>query len=214
MSVEEGAMVFLIGSNGAGKTTTLRAISGLESPVSGEIWFEGERIDRATPARIVSMGIIHVPEGRRVFPYLSVWENLKLGAYLHKGHKTLNEDLGRVYNYFPVLKERARQKGGSLSGGEQQMLAIARALMGKPKLLLMDEPSIGLAPKVVQDIGRIITRINKKEGVTVVLVEQNARLALSIADKGYVLETGNVIFEGESNDLSKDERVKKAYLGE
>jgi len=214
MSVEEGAMVFLIGSNGAGKTTTLRAISGLENPVSGEIWFEGERIDRATPAHIVSMGIIHVPEGRRVFPYLSVWENLKLGAYLRKDKKILNEDVNRVYHYFPVLQERARQKGGSLSGGEQQMLAIARALMGKPKLLLMDEPSIGLAPKVVQDIGRIVTNINKKEEVTVVLVEQNARLALSIADKGYVLETGNVIFEGESKDLSRDQQVKKAYLGE
>lgn len=211
--VEEGEIVSLIGSNGAGKTTALRTVSGLKTASAGEIWFKGARIDKVSPYTIVKRGVGHVPEGKDLFPYMSTSENLKLGAFLRKDNEQINRDLYELFIHFPVLKERRRQQARTLSGGEQQMLAIARALMCNPKLLLLDEPSLGLSPMNVQEIGRIVTDINRR-GVSVVLVEQNARLALKLAHRGYVLETGNIVLQGEAKELLHSEHVKKAYLGQ
>ncbi len=212
LGVTEGEIVALIGSNGAGKTTTLRAISGLNIPTSGEIRFQGKTINGIPPHVIVQMGIAHVPEGRRVFGPMTVEENLELGAYLRKDRQGIGRDLEQIYQSFPVLKSRSRQRAGSLSGGEQQMLAMARALMASPKVLLLDEPSLGLSPLLVREVGRIISRINKL-GVTVILIEQNARMALRLAHRAYILELGSIILQGIARDLMKDEGVKKAYLG-
>ncbi len=223
--VKEGEIVCLIGNNGAGKSTTLMTISGILRPMSGDIVFQGESIKGVPPHRVVQMGISQVPEGRRIFPKLTVGENLEIGAYsvvsgrlsVFRERKTNNQQLtGRlekIFELFPVLKERHRQPGGTLSGGEQQMLAIGRALMSGPKLLLLDEPSLGLAPIIVSRIFKIIKEINK-EGVTILLVEQNARAALKLSHRGYVLENGRVALEGDGEELLGNERVRKAYLGE
>lgn len=213
INVEEGEIVTIIGSNGAGKTTTLRTISGLKRPVTGEILFQGKRIHGAPAQDIVKMGIGHVPQGRNLFPYMGVLENIRLGAYLQNDKNQIKQSLERIFQTFPVLKARKRQQAGTLSGGEQQMLAIARALMGNPTLLLLDEPSIGLAPIVVREIGKIAVEINQR-GTSILLVEQNARLALRLAHRGYVLETGSVVLQGKCEDLLTDERVKRAYLGQ
>jgi len=212
IEVEEGGVVTLIGANGAGKSTTLRAISGLKHPTTGEIWFKGQRIDRLPPEKINKMGIAQVPEGRRIFPQMTVLENLHMGAFLRKDVDGINRDLEGVFEHFPILKERQKQAGGTLSGGEQQMLAMGRALMSNPKLLLMDEPSLGLSPIMCAEIAKIIKDIHA-EGRTIVLVEQNARLALALAQKGYVLETGNIVLHGDTKELRENEQVKKAYLG-
>ena len=208
--VQQGQIVTLIGSNGAGKSSTLRTISGLVKPSGGKITFQGEDITGKDPTQIVTQGVTLVPEGRRIFPDMTVLENLKIGAYLRKDD--LSEDLEWVYSLFPRLKERSWQAGGTLSGGEQQMLAVGRALMSRPKLLMMDEPSLGLAPLVVRDIFSIIQEINK-QGVTVLLVEQNARAALKLASRGYVLEVGNVAMENTAANLLADASVREAYLG-
>ena len=208
--VPEGEIVTLIGANGAGKSSTLRSIAGLVKPASGTIAFQGEDITGKDANEIVSKGVILVPEGRRIFPDLTVLENLKIGAYLRKDDIT--EDLNWVYDLFPRLKERSWQAGGTLSGGEQQMLAVGRALMGRPKVLMMDEPSLGLAPIIVKGIFDIIKEINK-QGVTVLLIEQNANMALKTADIGYVMETGRVTLTGSGQDLLTNEAVKAAYLG-
>lgn len=212
MKVAEGKITTLIGANGAGKSTTLRAISGLEKPTSGAIHFEGKRIDKLPPDRILKMGIAHVPEGRRVFPDLSVNENLRLGAFTRKDTAGIARDLESVFEHFPRLRERKNQKANTLSGGEQQMVAIGRALMSRPRLLLLDEPSLGLAPLIVKEIASILLEINR-QGVTIILVEQNAELALEVAQYGYVLERGDITLEGEANTLMKNEHVKRAYLG-
>ena len=212
LEANDGEVVALIGSNGAGKTTTLRAISGLNAPNRGEILFQGKSINGVSPHQIVRMGIAHVPEGRRVFPAMTVEENLELGAYLRTDRHMVRQDFERMYESFPVLKQRRRQKAGSLSGGEQQMLAMARALMTSPKLLLLDEPSLGLAPLLVREVGMIIARINS-QGVTIILIEQNARMALKLAHRAYILELGNIILQGNARDLVKDESVRMAYLG-
>ena len=212
MEVEEGGIVTLIGSNGAGKTTTLRAISGLKHPTTGEIWFEDQRIDRLAPEKINKLGIAQVPEGRRVFPQMTVMENLAMGAFLRADKDGINRDLEMVFEHFPIMRERQKQYAGTLSGGEQQMLAMGRALMSNPRLLLLDEPSLGLSPILVMEIAKIIRDISQA-GRTIVLVEQNARLALSLAQKGYVLETGNIVLKGDAKDLRENEQVKKAYLG-
>ncbi|WP_227763100.1 ABC transporter ATP-binding protein [Zhaonella formicivorans] len=211
--VQEGEIVALIGANGAGKSTTLRAISGLVDKEGGTVTFQGKPVHNLPPHAIVSMGISHVPEGRRVFPLMSVAENLEMGGYARKDKKGKQEDLERVYAKFPRLKERERQLAGTLSGGEQQMLAIGRALMARPKLLLMDEPSMGLAPMLVQQIFETIREINEA-GTTILLVEQNARMALSISHRAYVLETGEIVLSGPAKDLAENPEVKKAYLGE
>ncbi len=210
LEVPEGKIVTLIGANGAGKSTTLRAIAGLTKPVSGHIYLQGENITSLSPDRIVPKGITLVPEGRRVFPDMSVLENLKIGAYLR--HDDLDEDLRWVYDLFPRLKERTWQAAGTLSGGEQQMLAVGRALMSRPKIIMMDEPSLGLAPLIVKGIFDIIKEINR-QGVTVLLIEQNANMALKIADLGYVLETGRITLSGPGRELLRNEAVKQAYLG-
>ncbi|MEG0751868.1 MAG: ABC transporter ATP-binding protein [Oscillospiraceae bacterium] len=209
-SVPDHSIVTLIGANGAGKSTTLRTIAGLEKPVSGTVTLLGEDITGADTALIVQKGITLVPEGRKVFPDLTVLENIKIGAYLRKD--SLEQDLAWVYELFPRLKERSWQLAGTLSGGEQQMLAVARALMSRPKLMMMDEPSLGLAPLVVRAIFDIIREINK-QGVTILLIEQNANMALRIADRGYVLETGVISLEGRGEELLANTQVKKAYLG-
>ena len=209
-SVPEGSIVTLIGANGAGKSTTLRTIAGLVKAHSGSISFDGDDITNKDPSYIVSKGITLVPEGRRIFPDLTVLENLKIGAYLRNDN--IGNDLDLVYKLFPRLKERSWQLGGTLSGGEQQMLAVGRALMSRPKLMMMDEPSLGLAPIVVKDIFRIIKEINN-EGVTILLIEQNANMALQIADMAYVMETGAITLSGKGKDLLLNENVKKAYLG-
>ena len=209
--VDEGEIVALLGANGAGKTTTLRTISGLQRPHSGEVQFAGDRIDSVAPHRICALGIGHVPEGRRIFPRMSVYENLDMGAYLTRGDRT--KERAHVFELFPVLEERRRQDGGTLSGGEQQMLAIGRALMSRPKLLLLDEPSMGLAPMFVARIFDIIREI-REQGTTVLLVEQNAAQALRLADRGYVLETGSVVMNERASVLLGDDRVRAAYLGE
>ena len=212
-NIKKGEIVSLIGANGAGKTTTLLTISGIVKPKKGEIFYNGERIDTLSPDTIVMKGISHVPEGRRVFPYLTVAENLMLGAYLRKDKEEIKNDLERIFKIFPILKERYKQDAGTLSGGEQQMLAIARGLMSKPEVLLLDEPSLGLAPKIVELIFEIILEINKSSG-TILLVEQNANMALKISNRAYVLETGKITLQGEASDLLNNEEVKKAYLGE
>ncbi len=212
LTVEDGDFVTLIGSNGAGKSTALRTISGLTSLSSGEIIFEGKRIDGLAADAILKLGIAQVPEGRRVFKDLSVIENLRLGAFIRNDHKEIEEDLGYVFKRFQRLRERRSQMARSLSGGEQQMLAIGRALMSRPKLLLLDEPSLGIAPILVQEIANILIDINH-QGVSIVLVEQNADLALEIAKHGYVLETGEISLQGLASELADNEHVKKAYLG-
>ena len=210
--VDEGTLVSIIGANGAGKSTILRTLSGLVRPSTGEIWFGGKRIDNTPVHEIVKLGIAQVPEGRRLFPQLTVLENLRAGAFLISNQKEMNPLLEDVYHHFPRMKERLSQQTGSLSGGEQQMLAIGRALMSKPKLLVMDEPSLGLSPIMVQEIGNIIKAL-KEQGRTILLVEQNANLALKLADRTYVLELGKVVLEGKSADIMNSPIVKKAYLG-
>lgn len=212
LNVPETAVVTIIGGNGAGKTTTLRAISGLAPLASGEIWFNGERIDRLSPDKIVAKGIAHVPEGRRVFPEMTVEENLRAGAFLRRDKAEVASDLEGIYDRFPRLRERRKQLAKTMSGGEQQMLAIGRALMAKPKLLLMDEPSMGLAPVIVEEIARIIEDIHR-QGTPVALVEQNAELALELADYAYVLETGALALEGPAEELHDNAHVRAAYLG-
>ena len=210
--LEEGETVALIGSNGAGKSTTLRTISGLEKAKSGSIIFKGHELTKMKPHQIVELGIAHVPEGRRVFPRMTVDENLRMGANVIKDKSRIKDDLERVYEIFPRLKEREKQQAGTLSGGEQQMLALGRALMTNGSLLMLDEPSMGLAPIIVEDIFRIIREINKA-GTSILLIEQNAFLALNTANHAYVLETGKISMEGPSADLLADSRVKAAYLG-
>jgi len=212
IKVEKGSIVTLIGANGAGKTTTLKTISGLIRPQNGSIIFKNEDITCIAPEKIVAMGISQVPEGRRVFSTMTVLENLELGAYLRRDKKGIEEDMKKVFSFFPRLKERRKQLAGTLSGGEQQMLAIGRALMARPELMLMDEPSMGLAPLLVKEIFEIIQDINSK-GTTLLLVEQNAHMALSIADKAYVIETGEIVLQGTAKELMNSEEVKKAYLG-
>jgi branched-chain amino acid transport system ATP-binding protein len=212
LEVDQGNIVAVLGANGAGKSTLLKAISGLIFPARGEIEFMQERINGMSPHRIVRMGISHVPEGRELFPDLTVLENLMMGAYIKKRIKKIADDLDVIYGHFPILRERKSQNASSLSGGEQQMLAIGRALMSNPRLLLLDEPSLGLAPRVVEGIYRIIRGING-EGTTILLVEQNAKVALTIANDGYVFETGKVTVVGRGADLLQNEHVKKAYLG-
>ena len=211
--VNEGEVIALIGANGAGKTTTLQTITGMLQPKAGEIIFEGKDISKIPGHKIVSMGMAHVPEGRRVFAELSVYENLKLGAYTRKDKKEIEETLARVYKSFPRLEERKNQLAGTLSGGEQQMLAMGRALMSKPKIILMDEPSMGLSPILVEEIFHIIREISAG-GTTVLLVEQNAKKALAIADRAYVLETGNIVLSGDAKEMMSNDSIKKAYLGE
>ncbi len=212
-SVDKGEIVTLIGANGAGKTTTLLSLSGITKIKQGSIFFDGKRLDKFSPDKIVLEGISHVPEGRRVFPYLTVKENLSLGAYTRNDSDGIERDFEKVFYLFPILKKRVFQDAGTLSGGEQQMLAIGRALMSNPKLLLLDEPSLGLAPKIVDTIFEIIIEINRSGG-TVLLVEQNAYLALKISHRAYVLDNGMVRFQGSSEELIADESIKKAYLGE
>lgn len=211
--VNEGEVIALIGANGAGKTTTLHALTGLIPAKSGSIKLAGKELTKTPAHKIVQMGMAHVPEGRRVFQQLSVLDNLKLGAFTRKDKGNINKDLQMVYERFPRLAERKSQIAGTLSGGEQQMLAMGRALMSKPKIVVMDEPSMGLSPILVSEIFDIITSI-RKDGTTVLLVEQNAKKALSIADRAYVLETGNIVLSGKASDLINDESIKKAYLGE
>src|SRR3989454_4974376 len=210
--VSAGAIVSLIGANGAGKTTSLRAITGLVRPSGGDLRFEDKPLVGLAPHQIVRLGIAHVPEGRRLFPKMTVLENLKMGAYLRSDRAEVTSTLGMVYEHFPILRERGRQLAGSLSGGEQQMLAIARALMTRPKLLLLDEPSMGLSPIMTAEIGKVIRQINALD-VSIILVEQNAMLALTLAQYGYVLETGTLVMQGKAEELLRDEGVKKAYLG-
>ena len=212
IEVTEGEIVTLIGSNGAGKTTTLRSISGIVPPRTGRIVFEGREIQAMAGHEVATIGIAHSPEGRRIFPRMTVLENLEMGAFTRKDNKAIREDVDRVYSLFPRLKEREKQKGGTMSGGEQQMLAMGRALMAHPKLLLLDEPSLGLAPVIVDKIYEIIREINE-QGTTILLVEQNANYALDVSARGYVLETGVVALSDKSDALRNDERVQAAYLG-
>lgn len=211
--VNEGEVIALIGANGAGKTTILHTVTGLLSPKAGSVFFEGKDITKIPAHKIVSLGMAHVPEGRRVFADLTVYENLKMGAYTRKDPKEIEQSLDMVYGRFPRLKERSKQLAGTLSGGEQQMLAMGRALMSHPKIILMDEPSMGLSPILVNQIFDIIEEVSKS-GTTVLLVEQNAKKALSIADRAYVLETGKIVLEGNAKELMNDDSIKKAYLGE
>lgn len=213
LEVNEGEIVTLIGANGAGKSTTLRTISGLIKAKSGKVVFKGETVDNIPAHEIVKKGLCHVPEGRKIFANLTVKDNLEMGAYLRSDKVGIREDMEKVFKMFPRLQERQKQLGGTLSGGEQQMLAIGRALLTQPKLLLMDEPSMGLAPLLVQEIFEIIKKINQ-EGVTILLIEQNANMALSIADRAYVLETGNIVLKGDAKEIANDEAIRKAYLGE
>lgn len=210
--IEEGDIVSVIGANGAGKSTLLKTISGLLNPDPGRIEFLGQRIDQLPAHRIVELGISHVPEGRRIFQYMTVQRNLRLGAYTQKSEEIRGETLKQLFEIFPVLKERMNQKAGTLSGGEQQMLAIARGLMSKPKLLMLDEPSLGLMPTLVTTVFETIRRINE-EGITILLVEQNVREALELADRAYVLMTGNIVLEGTGEELLETDMVRKAYLG-
>jgi len=211
LDIAEGEIITLIGANGAGKSTVMKTISGTKKPITGEIWFRGVRIDKLSPEKIVARGIAHVPERRRVFPYMSVSDNLKAGAYLRKDSE-IGPDLENVFHHFSILKQRLGQMAGTLSGGEQQMLAMARGLMAGPSLMLLDEPSLGLSPIMVMEIADIATEINK-QGVGIILVEQNAVLAFRLAQKAYVLETGSIILEGDTADLLNDQRVKEVYLG-
>ena len=213
LEVPEGSIVTLLGANGAGKSTTLKSISGLVPPARGTVAFAGHRIDRLPSEKIVRLGISHVPEGRELFPELTVLENLNMGAYTRTDKRAIKRSLERVQSHFPILAERKAQLAGALSGGEQQMLAIGRALMAEPRLMLLDEPSLGLAPMLVEEIFRIIREIHES-GTTVLLVEQNANKALSIADYGYVLETGTVSLQGDSRQLLRDDHVRRSYLGQ
>jgi branched-chain amino acid transport system ATP-binding protein len=213
IEIDEGEIVCLIGGNGAGKSTTLMTISGVLTPEEGDILYQGESIVFLSPDNIVKLGICQVPEGRMIFPMLTVMENLDLGAYLRSDKNGIKEDINQVFDFFPILRERKKQAGGTLSGGEQQMLAIGRALMARPKILLLDEPSLGLAPILVDAIFEIIRRINN-QGTTILLVEQNAQLALQFSHRGYVLETGEIALSDTSQALLKNEKVRKAYLGE
>jgi branched-chain amino acid transport system ATP-binding protein len=212
LSVNKGEIVTLIGSNGAGKSTTLRTISGILQPRQGEIWLEGERIDRVPAHKVAERGLLQSPEGRRIFPRLTVRENLEMGAFTRNDKDDIAADMERVFGLFPRLRERTGQKGGTLSGGEQQMLAIGRALMGRPRVLMLDEPSMGLAPVLVDQIFSIIKDINA-QGTTILLVEQNALMALGIAHRGYVLQTGQIVLSDSAQGLSENEMVQKAYLG-
>jgi branched-chain amino acid transport system ATP-binding protein len=211
-SIEEGTIVTFLGSNGAGKSTTIRAICGLKAIDSGEIWFDGERIDGSPPQKIDRRGIGHVLEGRALFPYMTVLENLKVGGFLLKDRKQVDRNLKEMFSHFPILEERQKQQARTLSGGEQQMLAIARALMGSPRLLLLDEPTLGLSPMMVSQIGKIAQEIHQR-GVTVVLVEQNARLALGVAHQCYLFETGRIALCGDTKDLLDNDQVRQCYLG-
>ena len=213
LEVDESEIVSLIGGNGAGKSTTLMTISGVLTPLEGDVLYKGQSIAVVRPDNIVQMGVCQVPEGRMIFPLLSVSENLDLGAYLRRDRDGIKKDFERVFNLFPILRERRKQAGGTLSGGEQQMLAIGRALMGQPKLLLLDEPSLGLAPILVDSIFETIGQINE-QGMTILLVEQNAQLALQFSHRGYVIETGKIVLSDTSAELLENEQVKKAYLGE
>jgi branched-chain amino acid transport system ATP-binding protein len=212
LDVSEGTIVTLIGANGAGKSTVLQTLSGLKHPTVGEIWFRGQRIDQWKTASIVKAGIAQVPEGGRIFSTLTVAENLRAGAYLRKDREKIKTDLERVFRHFPILMAKAKQKAGTMSGGERQMLAFGRALMNGPRLLLLDEPSLGLSPILVAEIFKIIAAI-KREGVTILLVEQNAKKALELADKAYVFETGRIVLEGPAIDMMDSDEVKNAYLG-
>lgn len=212
-TIPKGSIVCLIGANGAGKTTTLLTISGVEPARRGRILFEGQEIEKRPPEKIAALGIAQSPEGRQIFPRMSVMENLEMGAYLRKDKEGIQQDMEWVFSLFPVLKDRHRQMGGTLSGGEQQMLAIGRALMQQPKLLLLDEPSLGLAPKIIEKIFETIQEINKN-GMTIFLVEQNAHMALTTSDIGYVMETGRIVLEDDASALLENEEVQKAYLGE
>ena len=212
LTVEEGELVSLIGANGAGKTTTLHTISGLLTAASGSITLDGKDLQKVAPNKIISMGLAHVPEGRHVFSRMTVEENLRMGAYIIKDQKKISENLENVYSHFPRLKERSRQLAGTLSGGEQQMLATGRALMTDPKIVLMDEPSMGLSPLLVKEIFSIIQELHES-GITILLVEQNAKMALAVADRAYVLETGCISMSGKASELAEDDRVRKAYLG-
>lgn len=213
LSLQKGEIVTLIGANGAGKSTTLRAVTGLTKIRSGEIWFNGQRIDALPPQKIVGLGIAMVPEGRHIYPFMNVKDNLLMGAYRRNDKEGIRQDLEKVYSRFPVLKERSSQQGNSLSGGEQQMVVISRALMAKPQLLLLDEPSLGLSPLMVKRIAGAITTINETDNVSVILVEQNARMALRISTKGYVMETGKVALEDISKNLINNDHVRRFYLG-
>ena len=212
LRVDEGELVSLIGANGAGKTTTLKAISGVLKPVAGRIIFDGKDITRASPRTILASGVAHCPEGRHVFPYMTVQENLDMGCYLRRDSAGIAQDLKRIFARFPVLEERRRQMAGTLSGGEQQMLAIGRALMSRPKLIMFDEPSLGLAPNLVETTFEMISEI-RAEGVTVLMVEQNAYAALELCDRSYLLESGKVTLRGTGEELLTDDHVKRAYLG-
>lgn len=213
LDVEEGKIVTILGANGAGKSTLLKTISGVMDPEKGKIIFKGEEIQGAEPDKIVRKGIVHVPEGREIFPFLSVAENLMMGAYSRKDKQNFAADVEMVHSYFPILKERASQQAGYLSGGQQQMLAIGRGLMGRPKLMMLDEPSLGLSPILVQEIFAIIGRLNKEQGVTILLVEQNANVALKASDYGYVLEIGRIVMDDTSEKLLASEDVREFYLG-
>jgi branched-chain amino acid transport system ATP-binding protein len=212
MDVDDGSIATLIGANGAGKSTTLRAISGLVKLTNGEIYFKEKRIDGLLPFKIAQLGVVHVPEGRKLFGPMTVFENIEMGAYLIKSRKEMTRNLENVYKHFPVLKTRHKETAMRLSGGQQQILAIARALVASPKLLLLDEPSLGLSPLLVKELAMIIGNINR-DGVSIVLVEQNANMALELAEKAYVLEVGNVVLRGNARDLMNNEHIKKAYLG-
>ncbi|MEA2874635.1 MAG: branched-chain amino acid transport system ATP-binding protein [Hyphomicrobiales bacterium] len=213
LSVTEGKIVTVLGANGAGKTTTLKTISGIIEPLKGQVKFRGEEIQGNSPDAIVRAGIVHVPEGREVFPLLSVEDNLRMGAFTRRDADGVAKDLEAVFGYFPILRERAKQEAGQLSGGQQQMLAIARALLGQPALILMDEPSLGLSPKLTKEIFDIVVRINRERGVTILLVEQNAHMALKIADFGYVLEVGRIVMEDTGARLAEKDDIKEFYLG-
>lgn len=213
LKAEDGSVTALIGANGAGKSTCLKAISGLLRPTSGEIWFMGKRVDGCKPEDIVKMGITHIPEGKRLFPWMNVVDNLLVGALLRKDREAVKNDIERVYGYFPVLRAMRSRYARDMSGGEQQMLAFGRGLLTRPRFLLMDEPSMGLAPKIVQEVMDTIKRIAENENVGVILVEQNANMALRLAARAYVLELGSVVMEGDAQDLMANEGIKKAYLG-
>ena len=213
LSVEEGRIVTVLGANGAGKSTILKTISGIIDPLKGQVKLRGEEIQGRSPDRVVRAGVVHVPEGREVFPLLSVEDNLRMGAYTRRDPEGVARDLEAVYGYFPVLRERAGQEAGQLSGGQQQMLAIARALLAKPQLMLMDEPSLGLSPKLTREIFEIIVRINRERGTTILLVEQNAHMALKIADWGYVLEVGRIVMDDSGARLAEKEDIREFYLG-
>jgi branched-chain amino acid transport system ATP-binding protein len=213
LSVKPGSIVAVLGANGAGKSTILRTISGIIDPQKGSVTFRGEAIQGRDPAEIVRLGISHVPEGREVFPLLSVHDNLMMGAYTRRDRDAVAQDLEKAYEYFPVLRERARQDAGQLSGGQQQMLAISRALMSRPQLMLLDEPSLGLSPRLTQEIFAIVQRINRERGTTILLVEQNAAMALDVADYGYVLEVGRIVMDDTCERLKQKEDIQEFYLG-